>query len=929
MREPEVLNRYIGWPFKEGGTTKEGIDCLHLVIKYLNDQGYKGGAASDNGYVQNFRKTVELIKEMRIKEKDPILQENDIIYFYSENKEKIHAGIYLGEDKYLHIFENSFSQISRLTELAKSQIKGIIRPSKEKEIILPAASGWVIVVIQIISIIVAITSVVYAMTAKPPGDLQGSTPDAIGASPKYKFGALRNTRSNEIPVPLIYGENRVAGNVIYSTPQTGGTTVKQFIALSEGPVNSIGTVKFNDQPYSDFSGCSYTAYLGTATQNVDGRGSADVHGLRYTAYLALTYIASEKLPNIPTVTSVVEGLKVATWAASAWGGSTYSQNPAACIRDYLLRPKEVGGAGLASGDVDDTSFGSVYDTCAALVSDNVGGTEARFELNYVVDTKRSVLDNLQDMLGTFGGFLIYKAGVLHLGIKKSIAVSHTFNMSNIKAESFSYGYSSKDGQVNKVGVQYLDVNQGDVKPIAWVDDFSDQEDRGIVEKVYPTLGIGRFSQAARLAYQILYDLKVNPIFCKFETGINGLDVESGDIIQLSHDVPAWENKQFMVISVQESGIDEVAIEAIAYNSTVYNDGYGSGIQTYDYGSPPSKYDLPPDISSLSVEISKRTDLSFRWVRPDPALEAVIRNYEIREGPTWDTAVEFAMIAANQFTHRVPITAAGTRTFHIKAVSVLGKYSENAAQDSVTITRIPMGNVLLSYSLWSIPGLYGGTPSADCHLEWTTHYNSAYYRRSIALETEDTMEEFEAGAGQWDDFGDQFLSAINPFIGVQQTFESEEVDLGIVATASFSLTQTVTDGSGTGELEIWWRYGNATPLAGAYALFSSGDYSFRYMQFIIKLKANNTLFNISLDDLVSVGDVFDIVDDFSSVIIPVGGIVITFNEEFAKTPAITISSQDSPLIPKITEECKDSFKCTLYDKDGNDVGGIADIHAIGW
>lgn len=727
MIEPQILNKYIGWPFKEGGRDEQGIDCLGLVLRYLQDRGYNVKAGDSEGYLENFDKTLELVEKLRLKEKNPIMQENDVIYF--SRKREAHCGVYLGYDKYLHISDGLTSRVSHINSFARNRILGIIRPSETEENILPVAGRRAVVPILAVvgAVVVAYfagpglaahffaavygatlgASIGYAITAREPGDLEGG----LGAgSPKYKFGALHNTRSNEIPVPLIYGECRVAGNIIYSSPLTGGTTVYQFIALSEGPVNAIGTVRFNDQTWSDFPGCSYTAYLGTSSQNVDSRGSADVNGLRRTAYLAITFEASEKLPNLPTVTSVVEGLKVETWAASAWSGSTYSQNPAACIRDYLLRSKEIGGAGLASGDIDDTSFGSVYDTCAASVSDGAGSTEARYELNYVIDTRRSVLDNLQDMLASFGGYLVYKAGKLHLGVKKSASVDHTFTMSNIKAGSFSYGYIPKENQINKVGVQYLDIDQGDVKPIAWVDDYEDQATRGIVEKVFPMLGIGRFSQAARMAWQILYDLKVNPIFCNFETGINALDVEPGDIAQVSHDIPSWTNKQFLIVAIQETVEDEVALDCIAFNTSIYNDGYGSGIETIDYGSPPSAYDSPPDVSDFSVEISKRTDLYMRWAKPSLALEATIRNYEIREGATWTVGWIVATLAANQFSYRMPILASGTRTFLIKAISQMGKYSTNSAQDSVAISAIPMSNVIASSYLWKSPGVYGGHPS---------------------------------------------------------------------------------------------------------------------------------------------------------------------------------------------------------------------------
>ncbi len=88
-------------------------------------------------------------------------------------------------------------------------------------------------------------------------------------SPRYSFGPLNNTVSNEIPVPVIYGTVRYAGNVIWQTDP--GQTIQQIIALCEGEIQSLTNIKINNQPVASFSGVSVDAYTGTATQVVDAR----------------------------------------------------------------------------------------------------------------------------------------------------------------------------------------------------------------------------------------------------------------------------------------------------------------------------------------------------------------------------------------------------------------------------------------------------------------------------------------------------------------------------------------------------------------------------------------------------------------------------------------------------------------------------------
>jgi predicted phage tail protein len=91
-------------------------------------------------------------------------------------------------------------------------------------------------------------------------------------SPSYGIDGAKNTSREGIPVPVVYGRYRVAGNLInvFTRNVNGGETqdLYSLYALSEGPVGAIltGTILVNDQPIENFSEVYTEVRLGEATQ---------------------------------------------------------------------------------------------------------------------------------------------------------------------------------------------------------------------------------------------------------------------------------------------------------------------------------------------------------------------------------------------------------------------------------------------------------------------------------------------------------------------------------------------------------------------------------------------------------------------------------------------------------------------------------------
>ena len=65
-------------------------------------------------------------------------------------------------------------------------------------------------------------------------------------SPTYSFGPTSNSKTQVLPIPVVYGTMRVAGNIFYENfLDDKKTKVERMVGVSEGPVQSITGVQFD------------------------------------------------------------------------------------------------------------------------------------------------------------------------------------------------------------------------------------------------------------------------------------------------------------------------------------------------------------------------------------------------------------------------------------------------------------------------------------------------------------------------------------------------------------------------------------------------------------------------------------------------------------------------------------------------------------
>ena len=620
------------------------------------------------------------------------------------------------KSKALIVYEKHLPALTR--EYIKNRLK--IHDS----IAIGDAITWMVVLTALYYVAVAAT-VVYAVynvysavtAPKPPKVSFGSLEDSEGGgtsgiggsgSPRYGFGGLRNTATSELPIPVLYGELKMAGNAIYQ--DTWDTDiVKRLVSLCEGEVNSVTDVRVNNIPIVEIDGCSYTAYTGTATQTVDSRASNYVYGLRNLAYIALTLQSGDKLKGgEPTITSLVQGLKIKIYNGTTWQTApTYSNNPAAVIRDFLTNARY--GVGLSESAIDDDSFAEVYTYCNVLVSNNNGGTEARFTLNVVLDSRKPVVDILNDLLVSFGGMLVFDGIKLKLKVEKSDPPIQAFDMDNIVEHSFKYEMASKDDTPNRLRVLYIDPSQNYTKVYAIAEDKIAQDQLAIIEnndglrsRDIALLGVTRFSQASRIALQYLNIAKYCSAIVNFSTRTEGLFCEAGDVITISHDVSAWTKKPFRITSMVEKEDEVVDITAREHNASIYNDGYASAIQLYSYGAPPNPYLAVADVTNMSLsEFGYRNasgahvaNIDVSWTAP--SVKTLLASYLVQVSIDGGSYQDVVKIDPTATAYRITNVRTGsTYIVKIKTISTNDIVSTGTISSSIAIVGkdTPPANVI--------------------------------------------------------------------------------------------------------------------------------------------------------------------------------------------------------------------------------------------
>ena len=285
-----------------------------------------------------------------------------------------------------------------------------------------------------------------------------------------RSNVLINKQSNNDPVYVLYGKQRMVGTMVYVDTSNGsgdlsGTTKLNFVlVMCEGEIGTVKEVYFNDTVvWDDSNGGTLTAnssggytlggwiskyaptitsnwYPGTTTQTADTslQGSVgssvwtSAHKLQGVSYFTMLLEADgEKYGGqLPTVTFVLEGKKILDVSTLTTGDdsgdlgpSNYTtgadQNPADVLYDYLIN--KVFGKGLDHDKNGNYSAGLHVDLASfqqARLDCESSRSGLGYNCNGFLQTEKQLFDNVGEILETCNGILLFVDGKYQMRIKK-------------------------------------------------------------------------------------------------------------------------------------------------------------------------------------------------------------------------------------------------------------------------------------------------------------------------------------------------------------------------------------------------------------------------------------------------------------------------------------------------------------------------------
>ena len=480
---------------------------------------------------------------------------------------------------------------------------------------------------------------------QPPVNANFTQPSASALNRQKDIREIqRNIVADSRVVPLVYGHAQVGGHP-FAIDYDGGTFTVGYV-VCVGEIESFVKVLADGDTLPD--GVTLNTYTGTSAQTADPLLTAAIADyedeLNNIAYLVIQY--TDQFDTWPQIVAEVEGKKVYN---PKTGTTVYSANPSLHLGDLLSSATYGGG-----WTVDATALEAAQDAN----DDTAGISEPRRQSFSVLDEPRSTEDWAEVLRAYAGVFLVWRGSTVFLIPDKVKAVSATFTESDIIDGSLKIRKKSSRDLPTVIQVRYTDKSQSE-----WRERRSDEAvlagDRRVSVVSLP--GITRHSQAYREAVERLNKLSLSDLEVSFATFDEGLNVELGDVIEVSHPYGLTE-KQMRVIQIKQVDIGRWSIVGQEYDAAAYSDSVIDQPSTPDTRYPTNG---PPDpVPSITLaestyqlqngKYASRIDIS--WEKsPSP----YVNGYSVRvfsgAEVVWGGVVDSLSVSTSPLKEIVPYT----------------------------------------------------------------------------------------------------------------------------------------------------------------------------------------------------------------------------------------------------------------------------------
>lgn len=514
-------------------------------------------------------------------------------------------------------------------------------------------------------------------------------------------------------LPIVYGEAWVGGTVVDLSISENNQDLYYVLALSEVTGNGTDTITFGDAYWGGkkvtFRADGYT--VASLTDESSGVVDTTVDGRMQFFF----YRDGSNTPTNSTQTAISvmsdsslvykwDNTKLMTNTAFVIVHLTYSQtanirgleqtrfqitnsrsNTGDVFYDYLTN--EVYGGAIPVNQIDTTSLTALttYSNQNFTYTGNSGiTTQPRFKFNGVIDTDRSIMDNLQDMASCCDCLLKYNEITAKWGVivqKPTYTVAMDLNNSNM-VSAISISPIDLAGSYNIVECKFPDNSVQDTFNTATFD---------LAEiapsLLFPNEPINKMSislplvnndvQAQYIAIRLLKSARED---LQLQVNINyvGLQLEAGDIVTVTNSNYGWTAKPFRINKIVEQFTNDGAVIAkltlSEFNATVYD-----------------------DVSITQFQPAPNTGISdptFFGVVPAPVVTAQYPNnanplFLVQATTSSSGITQYAEIWYSAFSNPTSTQRIFAGTTEIQSSG--NPYSINTAMPAVSLANIPSGN----------------------------------------------------------------------------------------------------------------------------------------------------------------------------------------------------------------------------------------------
>lgn len=551
---------------------------------------------------------------------------------------------------------------------------------------------------------------------------------------------------SDYAIPVVYGTRKVGAIIVDRavSNEPGGLeneVYHVFCVFSQGEIDSYVEFFFNGVSWNDArwtkNGLRYYNYqlaTGTPEQNpltagtVFNRWSSTQSHYRGIA-TAIFSFRQDKDGTIwngePQITAVIKGKKCLDLRTSA---TEYTENPAIHLYDYLR--STVYGLGMTDADIDlasviavanicDTNETATVDTQICQTVDGVytctgGPAEVvnfkRFTHNNIIDTGRTLFDNVSEIANSYRGFFPDSDGRLKIGTEIEGNPVFSFNADNIVSSITSTLPGIKD-RFNRVVVRFPNVENkyemdecfypatDDPLYAQWL-----EEDNGLnLEKVITAEYTVYKAEALQLA-EVAVKASRNAESVQFTATPEALQLDVGDIIDITEENRGWINKEFRVAATEYREDYLVNITAIQHDDAIYpwsDLDYSEIIGGTNLGDPanipaPTGLAITPDPT-----LATRGTLTWNYGQ-----NAFVRRFLVvlLSGTT-----ELERTETVGQSYVIPQIDSGSYSIQVRAISTIGFPSEAASISFTLALPVPptsITTIVANFDITAIPVLAG-------------------------------------------------------------------------------------------------------------------------------------------------------------------------------------------------------------------------------